>query len=126
MAKKAEAAGDWDTALAAYQKLEKAKGYKFPGYAVYKQAWAYFQSNDTQNAQLLAQRASTMEGNHKFDANMLYADALFKQGSYQRAKDFYIGLRKQVVSAAKKSELVKKIGACNAKLKKPERDGIVD
>ena len=95
-AKKAEASGDWDTALVAYQRLEKAKGYKFPGYAVYKQALMYFQLNDTANAQAFADKAAKMPGNQKNDAKMLYADVLFKQGDYQRAKDFYIALRKQM------------------------------
>ncbi|NVB85197.1 MAG: protein kinase [Kofleriaceae bacterium] len=124
-AKKAEAAGDWETVLVAYQKLEKAKGYKFPGWAVYKQAWAYFQLNDTANAQSLAQKASTMPGNQKSDAKLLYADALFKQGDFKRAKDFYIGLRKQV-PASQKAQLSKKIASCNQKLKLPDRDGITD
>ncbi len=124
-AKKAEAAGDWDTALVAYQRLEKAKGYQYPGWAVYKQAWAAFQNNDTNNALNLAQRASTMPGNQKPDAKLLYADALFKQGDYKRAKDFYIGLRKQYAGEKKQlAQLTKKISACNQKLKLPENDGI--
>jgi hypothetical protein len=124
-AKKAEAAGDWETALYAYQKLEKAKGYQYPGWAVYKQAWSAFQMNDTQNAVSLAQRASTMPGNQKPDAKLLYADALFKQGDFKRAKDFYIGLRKQFTGEAKKLATVnKKIAACNKALKLPESDGI--
>jgi outer membrane biosynthesis protein TonB len=124
VAKKAEASGDWDTALVAYQRLEKAKGYKFPGYAVYKQALMYFQLNDTANAQAFSEKASKMPGNQKNDAKMLYADVLFKQGDYQRAKDFYIALRKQMPD--KKAELAKKIARCNEKLKKPEHDGIAN
>ncbi|HEY5944663.1 MAG TPA: tetratricopeptide repeat protein, partial [Kofleriaceae bacterium] len=124
-AKKSESAGDWDAALLAYQKLEKAKGYAYPGWAVYKQAWAAFQLNDTNNALTLAQRASTLPGNQKPDAKLLYADALFKQGDYKRAKDFYIGLRKQFVGETKKQTMVaKKITACNQKLKLPDNDGI--
>jgi hypothetical protein len=126
-AKKSEASGDWDTLLAVYQKLEKAKGYKYPGYAVYKQAFAYFQLNDTTNAQTLAQKAATMAGNQKIDAKILYADTWFKLGDYQRAKDFYVGLRKQVAGDKAKTALItKKIALCNAKLKKPERDGLND
>jgi serine/threonine protein kinase len=124
VAKKAEASGDWDTALVAYQRLEKAKGYKFPGYAVYKQALMYFQLNDTANAQAFSDKAAKMPGNQKNDAKMLYADVLFKQGDYQRAKDFYIALRKQMPD--KKAELAKKIARCNEKLKKPEHDGIAN
>jgi serine/threonine protein kinase len=125
VARKAEAEGDWDAALAAYQKLEKAKGYQYPGWAVYKQAWAAFQNNDTATALGLAQRASTMPGNQKADAKLLYADALFKQGDYRRAKDFYINLRKLTTGEPKKAaQLAKKIAACNQKLKLPDNDGI--
>jgi hypothetical protein len=124
-AKKAEANGDWDTTLAMYQKLEKAKGYKYPGYAVFKQAFSYFQLNDTTNAQNLAQKAATMAGNQKIDAKILYADTWFKLGDYQRAKDFYVGLRKSVAGdKAKNALIIKKIALCNQKLKKPERDGL--
>jgi serine/threonine protein kinase len=125
VAKKAEAAGDWEAALVAYQKLEKAKGYQYPGWAVYKQAWAAFQMNDTANALNLAQRASTMPGNQKPDAKLLYADALFKQGDYKRAKDFYINLRKLTKGEPKQAaQLAKKIAACNQKLKLPDNDGV--
>lgn len=125
VAKKAEAAGDWESALAAYQKLEKAKGYNYPGWAVYKQAWSAFQMNDTANALFLAQRASTMPGNQKPDAKLLYADALFKQGDYKRAKDFYINLRKLAKGEPKQqAQLAKKISACNQKLKLADSDGI--
>jgi serine/threonine protein kinase len=125
VAKKAEAGGDWEQALAAYQKLEKAKGYQYPGWAVYKQAWAAFQMNDTANALNLAQRASTMPGNQKPDAKLLYADALFKQGDFKRAKDFYINLRKLTTGEPKKAaQLAKKITACNQKLKLPDNDGV--
>src|SRR5262249_48318725 len=106
--RKAEGAGDWDAALLAYQKLEKAKGYQYPGWAVYKQAWAAFQLNDTNTALNLSQRASTMPGNQKQDAKLLYADALFKQGDYKRAKDFYIAMRKQFAGEAKKQAMVAK------------------
>jgi serine/threonine protein kinase len=124
-AKKAENASDWDAALLAYQKLEKAKGYQYPGWAVYKQAWAAYQANDTNNALNLAQRASTMPGNQKPDAKLLYADALFKQGDFKRAKDFYIGLRKQFEKEPKKQAMIaKKITACNQKLKLADNDGI--
>ncbi|HEX5064013.1 MAG TPA: serine/threonine-protein kinase, partial [Kofleriaceae bacterium] len=125
VAKKAEGAGDWDAALLAYQKLEKAKGYQYPGWAVYKQAWAAFQLNDTNTALNLSQRASTMPGNQKPDAKLLYADALYKQGDYKRAKDFYIGLRKQFNGEPKKqAQVAKKITACNQKLKLPDNDGL--
>jgi thioredoxin-like negative regulator of GroEL len=108
-----------------YQKLEKSKGYKFPGYAVYKQAYAYFQLNDTTTAQNLAQKAATMAGNQKIDAKILYADTWYKLGDYQRAKDFYLGLRDSVAKdKTRMNALVKKIALCNQKLKKPERDGL--
>jgi len=125
LAKKAESTGDWDAARVYYERLEKAKGYGYPGFAVYKQAQMAFQSNDTTDALNLAQRASNMPGNQKVMANELYADALFKQGDFKHAKDFYIMLRKKV-PADKKPQLAKKIGLCNSKLKLPERDGLTD
>ena len=41
----AEAAGDWEMVKAENQKLEKMRAYA--GQAVYGQAWAAFQMNDT-------------------------------------------------------------------------------
>ncbi|HTL33140.1 MAG TPA: hypothetical protein VL326_08445, partial [Kofleriaceae bacterium] len=68
---------------------------------------------------------ATMAGNQKVDAKILYADTYVKLGDYQRAKDFYLGLRKQVAGdKAKTALIVKKIALCNQKLKKPERDGL--
>jgi eukaryotic-like serine/threonine-protein kinase len=125
-AKKAESSGDWDLARALYTKLEKSKGYQYPGYARYKQAWAAFQANDTMGALTLAESALRMPGNHKLEAKLLFADALFKQGQYERAKDLYVGLRKQVATPDKRAQLAKKIASCNQKLKLPERDGIID
>jgi hypothetical protein len=124
-AKKAESSGDWGTARLAYERLEKSKGYGYPGFAVFKQAQMAFQGNDTTDALNLAQRASNMAGNQKLMANELYADALFKQNDYKHAKDFYIMLRNKVPDN-KKAGLAKKIGACNAKLKLPERDGVTN
>ena len=124
-AKKAEAAGDWEAALIAYQKLEKAKGYQYPGYAVYKQAFASFQANNTVLAESLAERSSRMKGNHVYDARRLYGDALFKRNELERAKDVYVNLRKTVMDEPKKAaDLAKKITACNKALNKPENDGI--
>ncbi len=124
-AKLAEKKKDWADARTAYERLEKAKGYQYPGYAVYKQAEMAFKSNDIADAVTLAQRASTLAGNHKPDAKMLYADALAKQGDNKRAKDFYIGLRK-TASPAQKKIIDKKIAACNAKLGLPPKDGVTD
>jgi hypothetical protein len=124
-AKKAESSGDWDAARLAYERLEKTKGYAYPGFAIYKQAQMAFQANDTTDALNLAQRASNLPGNQKLMANELYADALFKQGDFKHAKDFYLMLRKKV-DDKKKAQLAKKIGACNTKLKLPERDGLTN
>jgi serine/threonine protein kinase/TolA-binding protein len=122
-AQQLEAAGDWDQARGVYMKLEKIPGYG--GIAVYKQAWAAFQANDTDAALALAQKAAGMSGAQKMDAKFLYADALYRHGDYDRAKNLYIGLRK-VVTGDRKSQASKKIAACNRMLKLPESDGIVD
>jgi hypothetical protein len=123
VAKKAEAKGDWDAARLAYERLEQAKGYQYPGFAVYKQAYSAFKAKDTSEAMTLAMRASTMDGNQKFDAKLLYADAVMQQGDYARAKQFLIGLRKQV-DAKKKATVADKIAACNKKLGLPAKDGV--
>jgi hypothetical protein len=124
-AKIAEKKKDWAGARSAYERLEKAKGYQYPGYAVFKQAEMAYKSNDIADAVTIAQRASALPGNHKPEAKMLYADALAKQGDYKRAKDFYIGLRK-TASPAQKKIIDKKISACNAKLGLGAKDGITD
>jgi hypothetical protein len=123
LAKSAEAAKDWDAARLHYERLERAKGYQFPGYAVYKQAHAAFMANDITDALTLSERASNMAGNHKLDANLLYADALFKQPNYKRAKDVYVNLAKKVPKE-KKAYVVKMIGECNAKLGLPTKHGL--
>jgi len=117
-----EAANDWDGARAVYQKLEKVRG--FAGPAIYKQAWAAFQSGQIQDALNLAQKAAALPGPQKTQAKFLYADALYRNGDFKRAKDMYIGLRKQVTGDLK-ATATKKIGACNGQLGLPDRDGIV-
>src|SRR5207253_10468388 len=106
-AKRSEGQKDWGTARLLYERLEKAKGYQYPGFAIYKQALMAFKANDTADALTLAQRASGQPGNQKFDARLPYADALAKQGDYQRAKGFYVGLRKGA-AAKVKADLDKK------------------
>jgi serine/threonine protein kinase/TolA-binding protein len=121
----AESSNDWESARAAWAKIEKAKGYQYPGYAVFKQAYSAFQTGDTASALTLSQRAAGMAGNQKTDAQFLYADALYKQGDFPRAKAFYLGLRKKL-TGEKKAYATKKVAACNAALHLPERDGITD
>jgi hypothetical protein len=55
----------------------------------------------------------------------LFADAVFRQGDYVRAKKLYIGLRGKVTGEMK-STATKKIAACNKALKLPEADGITN
>jgi serine/threonine protein kinase/TolA-binding protein len=116
-----EAQGDWEQARGVYLKLEKIKGYA--GTAIYKQAVAALKSNDTDAAMALSQKASLMPGTQKLDAKILYADALFAHGDYDRARTVYNNVRKQV-NGAQKANLVKKIAACNEKLGKPAKDGM--
>ena len=124
-ASRAEGSSDWESARAAWAKIEKAKGYQYPGFAVFKQAYASFQTGDTASALALSQRAAAMPGNQKTDAQFLYADALYKQGDYSRAKTFFLNLRKKL-TGEKKAYATKKVAACNAALHLPERDGITD
>jgi serine/threonine protein kinase len=123
-AKSLEKSGQWSEARAVYQKLEKAKGYNL-GEALYRQAWAAFQSNATGEAAELATEAARQPGPFKTQAMFLYGDAWYRQGDYARAKEIYTTLRKNV-SGDDKATAAKKIAACNKMLKLPESDGVVD
>ena len=61
-----------------------------------------------------------MAGNQKVDAKMLVGDALYKEGEFTRAKQFYIVVR-GLVQGDKKAAATKKIALCNAELHLPER-----
>jgi serine/threonine protein kinase len=118
-----ETAGEWEQARGVWAKLEKIKGYG-PN-AVYRQAWAAFSGQNTEDAVRLAARAASMSppGAQKTKAKFLYGDALYRQGAYDRAKDVYISLWKQS-SGDDKATAQKKVAACNRALKKPESDGL--
>ena len=116
-----EKAGEWQQARGVWMKLEKIKGYA--AQAIYKQAWAAFSGNDTDDAVQLAMRAASMPGPQKVEAKFLYGDALYRQGAYDRAKDIYIGLYKQT-AGDEKAKAQRKVAACNQKLGKPDGDGL--
>jgi tetratricopeptide (TPR) repeat protein len=118
-----EANGEWDQARGVWTKLEKIKGYQ-PN-AVYRQAWAAFSGQNTEDAVRLAAKAASISppGAQKTKAKFLYGDALYRQGAYDRAKDVYISLWKQS-AGDDKATAQKKIAACNRALKKPESDGL--
>jgi serine/threonine protein kinase len=118
-----EGSGDWAGARAVYTKLEKLKGYE--QFAEYRMAYDAFQSADITAAQTYAQKAAARPGPQKYDAMVLYGDALFKNGEYKRAKDVYIGLRAKV-TGDRRSSATKKIALCNQKLGLAERDGVTD
>jgi hypothetical protein len=118
-----EGSGDWAGARAVYMKLEKLKGYE--QFAEYRMAYDAFQSADTAAAQTYAQKAASRSGPQKYDAMVLYGDALFKNGEYKRAKDVYIGLRAKV-TGDRRASATKKIALCNQKLGLAERDGVTD
>jgi TolA-binding protein len=118
-----EGSGDWQGARAIYTKLEKIKGYE--QFAEYRMAYDAFQSADTSAAQSYAQKAASRPGPQKYDAMVLYGDALFKNGEYKRAKDVYIGLRAKV-TGDRRASATKKIALCNQKLGLAERDGVTD
>ncbi len=117
----AEAARDWASVRSVNEKLEKFP--KFAPEAVYEQAWAAFQMNDTPKALALSTRAAKLMGPHNMKALVLYADTIFKQGDVKRAKDNYLVLRK-TADKDLKSVITKKIALCNQTLGLPERDGI--
>ena len=122
-AKAFERTGQWDEARAAYQRLEKIKGFR--NEALYRQAWAAFQSNDTAGAATLAGQVATEAGPFQVQAKFLYADALYRQAEYDRAKELYKLLRTQL-HGDDRATATKKIVACNKALKLPDGDGIHD
>jgi TolA-binding protein len=119
-----EKTGRWVEARAAYQALEKAKGYS-SAEALYHQAWNAFQSNATSDAAQLAADAARLPSPFKTRAMLLYGDALFRQGEYVRAKNIYLGVRKNL-NGEERGTTIKKIMACNTQLKLPEADGAED
>jgi len=123
LGKALEKNADWSQARAVYQKLERIKSYG--GQALYLQAWVAFQSQDTAGALELARKAAAQQaGAQKIQSMLLYGDALFRNAEYNRAKNIYVGLRKDA-NAETKAMLAKKIGLCNKQLKIPnENDGI--
>jgi len=119
----AEAERDWAQVKAVNEKLEKYP--KFAPEAVYEQAWAAFQMNDTPKALTLAQHAAKLMGPHNMKALVLYADTIYKQGDVKRAKETYLLLRKNAsIDKDTKSVITKKIALCNQTLGLTERDGI--
>jgi tetratricopeptide (TPR) repeat protein len=122
-AKELERAGRWDDARAVYQRLERVRGYHSE--ALYRQAWAAFQANDTAGASKLAQQAGGEAGAYQTPAKFLYGDALYRQGEYARAKEYYLSLRGKV-HGDDHATATKKVVACNRALNLPETDGIKD
>ena len=123
-AKGLERNGQWNEARAVYQRLEKVKGFS-TSEALYRQAWAAFQSNATDDAVQLAADAARLPGAFKTPAMFLYGDALYRLHEYDRAKNIYVGLRKGL-SSDERATATKKIAACNKALKLPDADGVVD
>jgi hypothetical protein len=122
-AKAAESASKWEEARAAYQRLEKFRPYRSE--AMYGQAWTAFQMNDAHMAELIAGQLATEGGPFKIRAMFLYADALFVQSQYLRAKVIYQKLRSELHSD-QRATAQKKIAACNKELNLPETNGIND
>jgi hypothetical protein len=120
-AKAAEGASKWEEARAAYQRLEKFRPYRSE--AMYGQAWNAFQMNDPKMAEQIAGQLATEGGPFKVKAMFLYADALYVQSQYSRAKVIYQKLRTEL-HGDQRAIAQKKIVACNKELKLPENNGI--
>ena len=73
----------------------------------------------------LAGRLATEGGTFKTRAVLLYADALFRQAEYARAKDIYRKLGSELRGDLR-AMAIKKIVACNQELGLPDRDGVPD
>jgi tetratricopeptide (TPR) repeat protein len=120
-AKAAEDASKWNEARAAYQRLEKFRPYRSE--AMFGQAWTAFQMNDTRAAEQLAGQLATEGGPFKVKAMFLYADALYMQSQYARAKVIYQKLHTEL-KGDRREIAQKKIVACNKELNLPEASGI--
>ena len=121
-ARSLEKAGKWSEARAVYQKLEKAKGYSY-GEALYHQAYAAFQAKLTGDAMDLASKAMEQPGPFRVQSQFLFADALYKEGQFARAKNVYNSIYNNQ-KGEEKTAAEKKIKACNRELKLPEADGV--
>jgi serine/threonine protein kinase len=116
--------GEYEMARAVYQKLEKLKGWAGP--AEYYQATVAYDEHDTPNVVALASKAETnlpASSPMKRLAMMLYGDGLFQQGSFDRAKNIYVALYKQVAGDMRE-QLKRKVVLCNGKLHKDPADGL--
>jgi serine/threonine protein kinase len=120
-AKVAEGASRWKEARAAYQRLEKFRPYRSE--AMYGQAWTAFQMNDAKMAEQIARQLATEGGPFKVQAMFLYADALYVQSQYARAKVIYQKLYTEQ-KGDQRSIAQKKIVACNKELGLPEISGL--
>jgi tetratricopeptide (TPR) repeat protein len=114
--------GKWADARALYQRLANNPAYA--GEAAYHQALAAFQLMLYGEAEELA-KAASLHAAVRNRALLLYGDAIVKQGDVRRAKDFFVGLRKQL-AGDDRATATRKIAACNKALKLPELDGIRD
>jgi hypothetical protein len=119
-----ETARRWTEARAAYQQLEKAKGYSL-GEALYHEAWCAYQSNAFEDAVHLAAESASMAGPFRMRAMMLYGDGLYRRGEYARAKNILLGLLKSL-PVEERARAAKEIAACNDKLGLEPADGIRD
>jgi serine/threonine protein kinase len=115
-----EKAGKLDDAKVMYEKLERIPAYA--ARAQYEQARVAFAQHDNKRAADLAGKAALAL--KTFGSKLLYGDALYGMGEYQRAKDVYLKLRATTPVAKAKAELAKKIIACNKGMKMPENDGL--
>jgi serine/threonine protein kinase len=117
-----ERAGKWAEARALYQRL--AHNPNYAGEAAYHQALAAFQLTQYQEAEQLAKDAS-QHAAVRNRALLLYGDAIVKQGDVKRAKDIFVGLRKQF-AGDDRTLATRKIVACNKELRLPDLDGVRD
>jgi tetratricopeptide (TPR) repeat protein len=121
-AKALEVAGKWTEARAIYQQLAKVPTYA--GEATYHQALAAFQMGAYHEAEELAKAAAGYP-EVRNRSLLLYGDVIFLQGDARRAKDIFIGLRKQF-TGDDRAIATRKIVACNRELKLAELDGVRD
>lgn len=118
-----EVKGDWEAARGLYEKLEASRPHR--GQALYLQARVAFKLRDYARTQDLAKRAvGEASGSWKLDAKILYGDAIFATGQYQRAREIFLATHKLATTATVKGVIVKKVIAANKALKLADREGL--
>jgi TolA-binding protein len=103
----------------------QASSKQHAGLALYKQAYACFNTRDYQASADAAAQALAA-GYQTAEARFLYGDAVFRGGDAERAKSIYLSIRSQSKESATRATATRKIAAVNKDLGLPPASGIKD